>query len=133
MLVKGRAGRRGQPALVTTYCATGNSHDLYYFRRSERMVLGTAAPPRPDLANEDLVHSYLQGILIAEAVLKLSRSIPEVLDVSYPNTDDCPNPRLELLSSRRPPTKGLGTARVEAALRVLAPLPDLPPPRKAGG
>ena len=30
----GRAGRSGQPALVVTYCATGNAHDQYYFRRS---------------------------------------------------------------------------------------------------
>ncbi len=25
----GRAGRSGQPALVVTYCATGNAHDTY--------------------------------------------------------------------------------------------------------
>ena len=31
----GRAGRSGQPAIVVTYCATGNAHDTYYFRRSE--------------------------------------------------------------------------------------------------
>ena len=51
-----RPGRpvSGQPALVTTYCATGNSHDQYYFRRSERMVAGSVAPPRLDLLNEDL-------------------------------------------------------------------------------
>jgi hypothetical protein len=82
----GRAGRSGQPALVTTYCATGNSHDQYYFRRSERMVAGSVAPPRLDLANEDLVLSHLQGIWIAEAGLRLGRSIPDVLDVSYRTT-----------------------------------------------
>src|SRR5213076_3158284 len=42
----GRAGRSGQPALVATYCATGNSHDQYYFRRSQDMVSGQVAPPR---------------------------------------------------------------------------------------
>ena len=52
---RGRAGRSGQPALVTTYCATGNSHDQYYFRRPEQMVAGTVAPPRLDLGNEDLL------------------------------------------------------------------------------
>ena len=40
----GRAGRSGQPALVTTYCATGNSHDQYYFRRSDKMVAGSVCP-----------------------------------------------------------------------------------------
>jgi very-short-patch-repair endonuclease len=77
----GRAGRSGQPALVTTYCATGNSHDQYYFRRSDRMVAGSVAPPRLDLANEDLVRSHVQAIWLAESGLKLGRSIPDILDI----------------------------------------------------
>ncbi|POX52058.1 protein kinase [Streptomyces sp. Ru72] len=123
----GRAGRSGQPALVTTYCATGNSHDQYYFRRSERMVAGAVAPPRLDLANEDLVLSHLQGIWIAEAGLKLGRAIPEVLDVSYPDTGDRPNPALELQPDILAASLDEGAQRrtVDAALRVLGPLlPD---------
>ncbi|MBJ6642703.1 protein kinase [Streptomyces sp. BSE7-9] len=123
----GRAGRSGQPALVTTYCATGNSHDQYYFRRSERMVAGAVAPPRLDLANEDLVLSHLQGIWIAEAGLKLGRAIPEVLDVSYPDTGDRPNPALELLPDILDASldEGARHRTVDAVLRVLGPLlPD---------
>ncbi|MFD8332942.1 protein kinase [Streptomyces solisilvae] len=123
----GRAGRSGQPALVTTYCATGNSHDQYYFRRSERMVAGAVAPPRLDLANEDLVLSHLQGIWIAEAGLKLGRAIPEVLDVSYPDTGDRPDPALELLPDILAASRDESAQRrtVDAALRVLGPLlPD---------
>lgn len=123
----GRAGRSGQPALVTTYCATGNSHDQYYFRRSERMVAGAVAPPRLDLANEDLVLSHLQGIWIAEAGLKLGRAIPEVLDVSHPDTGDRPAPALELLPDILAASLDESAQRrtVDAALRVLGPLlPD---------
>ncbi|MGW2799529.1 protein kinase domain-containing protein [Streptomyces sp. NPDC001269] len=123
----GRAGRSGQPALVTTYCATGNSHDQYYFRRSERMVAGAVAPPRLDLANEDLVLSHLQGIWIAEAGLKLGRAIPDVLDVSHPDTGDRPNPALELLPDILAASLDQSAQRrtIDAALRVLAPLlPD---------
>ncbi|MCQ4082154.1 protein kinase [Streptomyces sp. RB6PN25] len=123
----GRAGRSGQPALVTTYCATGNSHDEYYFRRSERMVAGAVAPPRLDLANEDLVLSHLQGIWIAEAGLKLGRAIPEVLDVSYPDTGDRPAPALGLLPDILAASLDESAQRrtVDAALRVLGPLlPD---------
>ncbi|MFF2095970.1 protein kinase [Streptomyces sp. NPDC058202] len=123
----GRAGRSGQPALVTTYCATGNSHDQYYFRRSERMVAGAVAPPRLDLANEDLVLSHLQGIWIAEAGLKLGRAVPEVLDVSYPETGERPNPALELLPDILAASLDESAQRrtVDAALRVLGPLlPD---------
>ncbi|MEV5865234.1 protein kinase [Streptomyces tendae] len=120
----GRAGRSGQPALVTTYCATGNSHDQYYFRRSERMVAGAVAPPRLDLANEDLVLSHLQGIWIAEAGLRLGRSIPDVLDVSHPDTGDRPDPALELLPDILEASHDDGAQRrtVNAALAVLGPL-----------
>ncbi|WP_405754016.1 protein kinase [Streptomyces sp. NBC_01411] len=123
----GRAGRSGQPALVTTYCSTGNSHDQYYFRRSERMVAGVVAPPRLDLANEDLVLSHLQGIWIAEAGLKLGRSIPDVLDVSYPDSGERPAPALELLPGIHQASLDEAAQRrtVAAALRVLGPLlPD---------
>ncbi|MFJ9614950.1 protein kinase domain-containing protein [Streptomyces noursei] len=123
----GRAGRSGQPALVTTYCATGNSHDQYYFRRSERMVAGAVAPPRLDLANEDLVRSHLQGIWIAEAGLKLGRAIPDVLDVSYPETGDRPAPALDLHPDILAASLDEAAQRrtVDAALRVLGPLlPD---------
>lgn len=123
----GRAGRSGQPALVTTYCATGNSHDQYYFRRSERMVAGAVAPPRLDLANEDLVLSHLQGIWIAEAGLKLGRAVPDVLDVSYPDTGDRPTPALDLLPDILAASldESAQHRTVDAALRVLGPLlPD---------
>ncbi|GGZ02498.1 protein kinase domain-containing protein [Streptomyces poonensis] len=123
----GRAGRSGQPALVTTYCATGNSHDQYYFRRSERMVAGAVAPPRLDLANEDLVLSHLQGIWIAEAGLKLGRAVPEVLDASYPDTGDRPAPALDLLPDVLAASldESAQHRTVDAALRVLGPLlPD---------
>ena len=63
----GRAGRSGQPALVVTYCSTGNAHDQYYFRRSERDGRRRRSPPpRLDLANEDLVRSHVHAIWLAE-------------------------------------------------------------------
>lgn len=120
----GRAGRSGQPALVTTYCATGNSHDQYYFRRSERMVAGAVAPPRLDLANEDLVLSHVQGIWIAEAGLRLGRAIPEVLDIAYPETGDRPGPALDLLPDIHAASRDTDaqTRTIAAAYQVLGPL-----------
>ncbi|TKA12033.1 protein kinase domain-containing protein [Actinacidiphila oryziradicis] len=120
----GRAGRSGQPALVTTYCATGNSHDQYYFRNSERMVAGAVTPPRLDLANEDLVLSHVQGIWIAEAGLTLGRALPEVLDISYPATGDRPDPALELLPDIYAASwdADARTRTIAAVFRVLGPL-----------
>ncbi|WP_262402421.1 DEAD/DEAH box helicase [Actinomadura sp. CNU-125] len=80
----GRAGRSGQAALVTTYCASGNSHDRYYFRRSDQMVSGSVAAPRLDLGNEDLVRSHVQALWLAETELPLGRAMPELIDIANP-------------------------------------------------
>ena len=77
----GRAGRSGQPALVFAYCSIGSSHDQYFFKRPERMVVGAVSPPRLDLANEDLVRAHIQAIWLTETGQSLGRSLKDVLDV----------------------------------------------------
>jgi ATP-dependent helicase YprA (DUF1998 family) len=84
----GRAGRSGQPALVTTYCSTGSAHDQYYFRRSRLMVAGTVAPPRLDLANEDLVRSHVHAIWLAETGVSLGSRMTDVLNASVPDESE---------------------------------------------
>ncbi|MFG2410156.1 DEAD/DEAH box helicase [Streptomyces goshikiensis] len=101
----GRAGRSGQPALVTTYCATGNSHDQYYFKRSDEMVSGSVAAPRLDLANEDLIRSHVHALWLAETGLPLGRSIPELLDA------DGDEPSLRLLPTVIEQTGDAGAKR----------------------
>ena len=76
----GRAGRSGQPALVVTYCSTGNAHDQYYFKRPSLMVGGSVRPPRLDLANEDLVRSHLQAIWLAETGEELPPSLVDLME-----------------------------------------------------
>ncbi|MFC0315796.1 DEAD/DEAH box helicase [Gordonia phosphorivorans] len=80
----GRAGRSGQPALVVTYCATGNSHDQYYFRRSRDMVAGSVAAPRLDLTNEALLASHLHALWLSETGADLRSRMPQLLDVGDP-------------------------------------------------
>lgn len=77
----GRAGRSGQPALVTTYCTSGSPHDQYFFKRPELMVFGAVTPPRLDLSNEDLVRAHVHAVLLAETKLDLGRSLKELLDM----------------------------------------------------
>ncbi len=89
------------------------------------MVAGAVAPPRLDLANEDLVRSHLQGIWVAEAGLRLGRAMSEVLDVPAPDEDGTVEPELALQprSSGTPPsTRSPRTRTVAAAQRVLGPL-----------
>ncbi|UVJ40565.1 DEAD/DEAH box helicase [Arthrobacter sp. CJ23] len=75
----GRAGRSGQPALVLTYCATGNAHDTYYFERSHLMVSGQVQPPRLDFANEDLIRSHVHAVWLAEALAATSTGLGKSL------------------------------------------------------
>ncbi len=77
----GRAGRSGQPALVFAYCSNGNSHDQYFFLRPEQMVAGAVAPPRIDLANEDLVRSHIQAIWLSEMNLDLGHSLSYIINL----------------------------------------------------
>ena len=59
------------------------------------MVGGAVAPPRLDLANEDLVRSHIHAIWLAETGQDLRGSLTEVLDVGGSN------PSLELLPEVR--------------------------------
>ncbi|MEW6155388.1 MAG: DEAD/DEAH box helicase [Actinomycetota bacterium] len=78
----GRAGRSGQPALVTTYCATGNAHDSYWFARSRDMVAGAVQPPRLDLANEELVRSHVHAVWLAETGQSMKSCLTDVVDAA---------------------------------------------------
>ncbi len=77
----GRAGRSGQAALVFTYCSSGSPHDQYFFKRPELMVAGAVAPPRLDLANEDLLRAHIQAIWLAETRVDLKDTLKEILDM----------------------------------------------------
>ncbi len=78
----GRAGRSGQPALVFTYCTTGSPHDQYFFRRPQQMVSGAVAPPRLDLANEDLLRSHVYAVWLTESDMSLGGSLKDLLDLA---------------------------------------------------
>ncbi|MEO6653110.1 MAG: DEAD/DEAH box helicase, partial [Ilumatobacteraceae bacterium] len=97
----GRAGRSGQPALVVTYCSTGNSHDSYWFRRSDQMVSGSVQAPRLDLANEELIRSHVNAIWLAETGQSMKSSITDVLesDGERPSLDIRPEIMVRLLDS----------------------------------
>jgi very-short-patch-repair endonuclease len=113
----GRAGRSGQPALVFSYCATGSPHDQYFFKRPDRMVAGAVAPPRMDLANEDLVRAHIHAIWLAETRQGLGTSLKDILDLTT-------YPELPLLDRVRDSLSAPGSRRsaLQRARRVLASL-----------
>ncbi len=77
----GRAGRGGQPALVFSYCSTGSSHDQYFFQHPGAMVSGSVAPPRLDLANEDLLRAHIYAIWLAESKISLGNTLSDLLEI----------------------------------------------------
>ena len=109
----GRAGRSGQPAIVMTYCATGNAHDTYYFDRSQLMVAGQVIPPRLDFANEDLLRSHVHAIWLSEVLAVSARglgsSMKDVLVL------DDPDRRYPLAPSLRSKLNDGGAAERAAA------------------
>uniref|UniRef100_UPI002453F381 DUF1998 domain-containing protein n=1 Tax=Nocardia carnea TaxID=37328 RepID=UPI002453F381 len=116
----GRAGRSGQPALVVTYCATGNSHDQYYFRRSADMVAGSVAAPRLDLTNEALLASHLHAVWLAETRVDLQSRMPQLLALELPGM-----PLQEELRKTVSAPDAVERAKLRAA-QVIAPLiPEL--------
>jgi superfamily II DNA/RNA helicase len=86
----GRAGRSGQEALVITYAAVGSGHDQYFFKRQSQMVAGVVAPPKLELANQDLIKSHVYSIWLAHTGVYLDDSMNKILDLElrdYPIKD----------------------------------------------
>ena len=81
----GRAGRKGDPALVLTYCAAGSGHDQYFFRHREDMVSGSVRPPRIDLSNEDLIKAHVHATWLANLRIPLGKSIADILELDLDN------------------------------------------------
>lgn len=114
----GRAGRSGQPALVFTYCTTGSPHDQYFFRRPQQMVSGAVAPPRLDLANEDLLRAHTNAVWLTESQMSLGTSLKDLLDLTgeHPSLAILPEKRshLDSKSARRQ-----ATTRLERIFRTI--------------
>ncbi len=78
----GRAGRKGQPALVQAF-AGALGHDAYFYRYPEKMVRGTIQAPRFLLDNPRLVQAHVRALVLevlAQWDLSLPRTMAEALD-----------------------------------------------------
>ncbi|MBB6053896.1 DEAD/DEAH box helicase [Armatimonas rosea] len=69
----GRAGRRGQGAVVLTFCATTgeSTHDRHFYKHPDQMIAGQILVPRFDLANEGLLRSHLHSLVAEVAELSV--------------------------------------------------------------
>jgi very-short-patch-repair endonuclease len=99
----GRAGRSGQPALVFTYCSGYSPHDQYFFRRPERMVGGSVAPPRLELANQDLLRAHVHALWLAASRLHLGNSLVDILEVGGAESSLALKPAIRDAAEREEP------------------------------
>ncbi len=88
----GRAGRKGQPALITVFCGVGSfrgPHDQYFYRSPEKIIAGAISPPRFLLDNEPLIRTHIHALVLetlahragsADSV-KLSAQPAHLLDI----------------------------------------------------
>ncbi len=63
----GRAGRKGQPALITVFCGVGSfrgPHDQYFYRSPEKIIAGAISPPRFLLDNEPLIRTHIHALVL---------------------------------------------------------------------
>ena len=67
----GRAGRRGQGALVMTFCGTTgeSSHDRHFYKHPDQMIAGRILIPRFDLRSDGLLHAHLNALVSEVAEL----------------------------------------------------------------
>lgn len=123
----GRAGRRGQGAVIVTFCSTQgqNPHDQHYYRHPEQMIAGRILVPRFDLANEGLQHSHANAIVSEVAdtnVLSDNRFNFEETE-QLPAVPEVSASRIEMMLSQ----VGRCHAEVEEAVRgVLLDDPSVP-------
>ncbi len=63
----GRAGRKGQAALITAYAGVGfarGPHDQYFFRFPEKMISGVISAPRFRLDNTYLIRTHIHSLVL---------------------------------------------------------------------
>ena len=80
----GRAGRKGQPSLVTAFCGSGFSkgtHDQYFFKNPEKIIAGKVIAPRFLIDNKMLLQSHIHSLIFEKIQMKLPKAPENVIDL----------------------------------------------------
>jgi superfamily II DNA or RNA helicase/rRNA maturation protein Nop10 len=90
----GRAGRKNQPSLITTFCGVGSArgpHDQYFYRFPQKIIAGKIATPRFMLDSKQLIKSHIHSLILELINLKLENGFGKILDLEkdgYPMLPD---------------------------------------------
>ncbi|MCJ7430178.1 DEAD/DEAH box helicase [Candidatus Bathyarchaeota archaeon] len=95
----GRAGRKSQPSIITTFCGSGISrgpHDQYFYRFPEKIVSGKITSPRFMLDNKQLITTHLHSLILETMETKLKTGIGEFLNLDEPGYPILPDYKNDL-------------------------------------
>ena len=88
----GRAGRSGQPSLITVFAGVGfarGPHDQYFYRFPEKMIAGAIAAPRFRLDNKALIRAHIHSLVLETMGLRGVERLPgrpsDLLDLGQEN------------------------------------------------
>jgi very-short-patch-repair endonuclease len=104
----GRAGRKYQPSLITTFCGVGISrgpHDQYFYRFPDKIVSGRITPPRFMLDNKQLIITHLHSLILETMKMKLESGIGKFLNLEesgYPMLPDFKNDLTKRVAEAKP-------------------------------
>ncbi len=79
----GRAGRKNQPSIITTFCGVGSRrgpHDQYFYKHPDKIIAGQITPPRFLLDNRKLIRTHLHSLILEETDTKFPTKPMEVLE-----------------------------------------------------
>ena len=81
----GRAGRKGQASLITSFCGAGfgrGPHDQYFFKYPEKIIAGKVTAPRFLTDNQRLVTSHIHSIVLETLSVKLKSKPCELINIT---------------------------------------------------
>jgi hypothetical protein len=80
----GRAGRKHQQSIITTFCGVGFSrgpHDQYFYRFPRKIISGNITIPRFMINNQKLLISHIHSIIIQKIGIRFPNGFGEILDL----------------------------------------------------
>jgi len=104
----GRAGRKYQPSLITTFCGSGMSrgpHDQYFYRFPDKIVSGKITSPRFMLDNKQLMTTHLHSLILETMKMKLESGVGKFLNLDepgYPMLPDFKNDLSKKVAEAKP-------------------------------
>lgn len=96
----GRAGRKNQPSVITTFCGIGlarGPHDQYFFRYPNKIISGNISIPRFLLNNKNLVVSHIHSIVLQSIQMKFDNGFGGILDIEDENLSMLEDVKTDLL------------------------------------